>query len=72
MASFTEHITTENERWDNIAYAAYGDAGAINSIIEANPTVPIVPLLPAGIRLQIPIVESVAVEIDETIMPPWK
>ncbi len=70
--TFTEHITTENERWDTIAYAAYGDAGAINGLIEANPTVPITATLSAGIRLLVPIVETVSVEIDSNILPPWK
>lgn len=69
---YTEHITTEGDRWDNIAYDAYGDAGQVNGIIEANPSVPITGTLPAGIRLLIPIVESVAVEIDDSILPPWK
>lgn len=72
MAQYTEHITTEGERWDNIAYAAYGDVAGLNRIIEANPTVPIDAVLPGGIRLLVPIVETVAVEIDENLLPPWK
>ena len=72
MAEYTQHITKENERWDNIAYEAYGDPNLINGIIEANPTVPITATLPAGIRLLVPIVESVAVEVDQTLLPPWK
>lgn len=72
MADFTQHITKEGERWDSIAYKAYGDANDINRIIEANPTVPITATLPGGIRLLVPIVETVAVEVDETLLPPWK
>lgn len=72
MSQFTEHISTEGERWDSIAYAAYGDPGALNRIVEANPTVPIEAVLPGGIRLLIPIVETVATEVDENLLPPWK
>lgn len=72
MTQYTEHLTIEGQRWDTVAYQAYGDAGAINGIIEANPTVPIEAVLPGGLRLLVPIVETVAPEIDDTILPPWK
>jgi hypothetical protein len=72
MSEFTEHITKEGERWDTIAYAAYGDASEIKGLIEANPTVPIDPVLPAGVRLLVPIIETVSVEIDDKLLPPWK
>ena len=72
MDEFTEHITQEGERWDTIAYKAYGDAAEVNRIIEANPTVPVNPVLPSGIRLLVPIVQTVSVEIDDKLLPPWK
>lgn len=72
MAEFTEHITQQDERWDTIAYKAYGDATEVNRIIEANPKVPITPVLPAGIRILIPIIETVSVEVDDKLLPPWK
>ena len=72
MADYTEHITQENERWDTIAYKAYGDPTEVNRLLEANPSVPINAVLPAGIRLLVPIVETVSVEIDKKLLPPWK
>jgi phage tail protein X len=72
MSQLTEYITKEGDRWDTIAYAAYGDASEIQRLIEANPTVPIDPVLPAGVRLLVPIIETVSVEIDDKLLPPWK
>jgi len=66
------HITTEGERWDTIAYAWYGDAHRYAPIIAANPHVPITPVLPAGLRLNIPVL---ARQSNNTLskqgLPPW-
>lgn len=69
MKEFYEYITKEGDRWDLIAYQFYGDATMYEPIIVANPEVPIIPILPSGIKLRIPIIE-----IKETIeeLPPWK
>lgn len=68
----TEYITLEGERWDTVAYKAYGDPTAIEDIIDANPDVAITARLEAGIRLQIPVKDTLAVEVDTTLLPPWK
>ena len=69
MKEYYEYITKEGDRWDLIAYQFYGDATMYEPIIVANPEVPIIPILPSGIKLRIPIIE-----IKETIeeLPPWK
>lgn len=72
MANVTEYITNEGERWDGIAYKAYGDPTAVEDIINANPDVAVTATLEAGIRLQIPIKETLAVETDTSLLPPWK
>lgn len=72
MSETTEYIVKDGQRWDEIAYAAYGDVKMVNTLIEANPSIPITERLAAGTRLLVPIVENVA--IDDTIdnLPPWK
>jgi len=69
MKEYYEYITKEGDRWDLIAYEFYGDPMLYEPIIVANPEVPIIPILPSGIKLRIPIIE-----IKETIeeLPPWK
>ena len=69
MKEYYEYITKEGDRWDLIAYEFYGDPMMYEPIIVANPEVPIIPILPSGIKLRIPIIE-----IKETIeeLPPWK
>ncbi|MDM7320224.1 MAG: tail protein X [Fervidobacterium sp.] len=66
-----EYITKDGDRWDLIAYEFYGDAMMYEPIIVANPDVPIVPILPAGIKLRIPVIERKN-EIDKDLLPPWK
>lgn len=72
MEKFTEHITTEGERWDNIAFRAYGDASALVRIIDANPSVAIHDVLPGGIRLRIPVISRATVTTETAKLPPWK
>lgn len=66
-----EHITVDGDRWDNLAWHYYGDAIAYEQIIAANPEVPIVPILPGGIKLLIPVIEDDETE-SATELPPWK
>lgn len=68
---YTEYITTEGERWDTVAYRAYGDAGRIDGIIRANPGIPVHGTLPAGTRLRVP-VEAVPGADNNPLLPPWK
>ena len=69
MKEFYEYITKEGDRWDLIAYQFYGDPMLYGPIIVANPDVPIIPILPGGIKLRIPVIE-----LKNTIeeLPPWK
>lgn len=77
----TEYITKEGDRWDNIAYRAFGTCtndveidgvmmNPIDAIIQLNPDVPITDVLAAGIKLYVPIVEQNSVETS--LLPPWK
>jgi phage tail protein X len=68
--SFIVHTTADGERWDTIADRYYGDPYAYVQIIEANPNAPVLPVLPAGKQLLIPIVAaSDSLSAD---LPPWK
>lgn len=65
------HLTSEGERWDQLADRYYGDPCGYIRIIEANPGAPILPRLPAGLSLMIPLLEEDdALEHEE--LPPWK
>lgn len=68
---YIEHVTREGERWDQLAWEYYGDPYDYERIILANPTIPIIPVLPSGVILLIPIIED-AEEIPAVELPPWK
>lgn len=70
-AEYYEHVTTEGQRWDTIAYLYYGDAMLYEPIIAANQDVPIIPVLPSGLKLKVPVIElSDTIAAEE--LPPWK
>lgn len=70
METYTSYTTRQGDTWDNIAYRAYGDALAMQSIINANPQIPITDELPAGITLNVPIIPEPTLDTD--LLPPWK
>ena len=72
MSEVTQYIAKEGERWDQVAYKAYGRASLIKPIIEANPVVPITPRLAAGTVLVIPVIAETDVKTDAELLPPWK
>ena len=65
---YLTHITTDGERWDQLAYKYYGDSTQYERIIAANPHMAMTPTLPAGVKLAIPVVEQSDVVED---LPPW-
>ncbi len=69
---YIEHITADGDRWDFLAWKYYGDPYAYEGIIRANPEIPIIPILPAGIRLLIPVLDppTTTVPVPDG-MPPW-
>ncbi len=70
MEQFLTHVTSSHERWDLLAWTYYGDATLYRYLIEANPTVPIVPKLNPGITLIVPILQIAASNV--TPVPPWR
>lgn len=67
----TSYIAIEGERWDTIAFKAYGNALQFNEIIDANPSISIVDVFEGGEKLIIPIIE-VSATTDKSLLPPWK
>lgn len=68
MGQYLQHITTEGERWDQLAWHYYGDPMAYKRLIEANPHVPVTNTLLAGVHLSIPVIDDT--QISESL-PPW-
>lgn len=66
-----EYITKEGDRWDTIAYEFYGDALLYEPIIAANANAAIIPILPSGIKLYIPVIDDSDLTGPEGL-PPWK
>ncbi|MBR6126479.1 tail protein X [bacterium] len=70
MTEYYSYVTKDNDRWDLISNQFYNTPTLYEEIIKANPTVKVVPILPSGIKLKIPILDQ-----SETIkfeLPPWK
>ena len=67
--SNTTYTTKGGERWDTIADKAYGDQMRVSEIRRANPHLPSYMVFPAGITLNIPIVEPATAQSN---LPPWK
>jgi hypothetical protein len=83
MGATTEYITRPGDRWDLVAYNAYGTVGtialadgiqvnAMAYIIDNNPDVPITDVLDPGILLQIPIIPTTVIPLAANMLPPWK
>jgi phage tail protein X len=70
--TYITHITTDGERWDLLAWRYYGDPLDYERIIAANPDVPIIPVLPSGVMLNIPVIDTPAAELSTSEeLPPW-
>lgn len=68
--TYTAYKTVEGDRWDTIAFKAYGDATQYGKIIEANPLIPKGVVLPSGLTLYIPVEDRPSV--NTSLLPPWK
>lgn len=71
MVDFVKYTTKEGDRWDLIAYRAYGDANKAAELMLENPSVAADPILDSGLVLKVPVFEG----IEETFLddlPPWK
>lgn len=67
-----QYTTQEGERWDTISHKMYGTTGQAPRIIDTNPQVPITDRLAGGLVLEIPVLESNSINVNENLLPPWK
>ncbi len=65
------HTTADGDRWDLIAWRYYRDVREIGRLIDANPHAPRSGLLPAGIKIAVPLIERPAATVHAGL-PPWK
>ena len=72
MSNFAQYTTKAGDRWDTISQAAYGTPFQYLAIQEANKNVPLLPVLPGGIVLQVPIIAQAVTQVNNTSLPPWK
>lgn len=68
MDSYIEYETDDGDTFDTLALNFYNNEFKSNIIIEANPQYSNVIILPAGIKLIIPIIDENPAET----LPPWK
>ncbi len=66
---YIEHITRDGERWDQIAQEYYNDPLRYAPLIAANPNLAIQPMLPSGVRIIVPLLESSTPSTEG--LPPW-
>ncbi len=71
-AQFIPYTTVEGDRWDTLAWRFYGDPTLIYPIVQTNPSVPITPVLPAGLSLGIPVIVIEANQQSTADLPPWR
>jgi phage tail protein X len=69
MADFQRYNTTQGDRWDLIAWRAYGDYTKQKELIEANPGIPIVASFGDAIPLILPIIPEA--DTQSALLPPW-
>jgi len=69
--SFTEYIAQENDRFDTVAWKAYGDVSKTGSIVAANPQIGIVEgTIPAGTIVKVPVID--VPPTPTASLPHWK
>lgn len=71
MTDYLQHITTEGERFDLLAYRYYGNPYRYQEIVEANiAQIGVPPIFEGGVKLKIPVLPT---EDTQPInLPPWK
>jgi phage tail protein X len=65
---YVVHVTQAGQRWDQLADLYYGDPFGYGGIISANPGAPVLPTLPGGLTLYIPVITPAQQALP---LPPW-
>jgi phage tail protein X len=72
MIETVTYKTQQGDRWDTIAYKAYGDPKLFNGIMQHNSNLPAYDVFPGGVEVLVPIIEESENAIDKNLLPPWK
>ena len=67
---FIAHISSNGDRWDLLAWSYYGNPTLFGPIVMANPSIPIEPVLAAGLTVIISVLQQASVVAAD--LPPWK
>lgn len=70
--SVVQYITKGDLRWDELALLAFGDVTELEKLIVQNKKIPITEIVPAGTKLNIPIIEVSTAPTSANNLPPWK
>jgi phage tail protein X len=66
---YIPYTSKQGDRWDSIAYDAYGDEKYMKEIADANIEIALDVPIPAGTLLRIPVLDIV--QINKELLPPW-
>lgn len=72
MSEFIQYKTRDGQRWDSIAYDAYGDPFAYEIILMANTQYIGLATPPGGVVLRLPVIEQRPATVPASSLPPWK
>ncbi len=67
---FITHVSADGDRWDLLAWSYYGDPMLFAPIVMANPSIPIEPVLTAGLKVIVPVLQKALIVAAD--LPPWK
>ena len=72
MTEYLLHRTKEGDRWDLLAQEYYGNAFAIEPLLDANPLQASLNILPSGLTLKVPILEAKDVNPEPERAVSWR
>lgn len=65
-----EYRTKDGDRLDQICYKHYGNLGVVEQVLDANPQLAAMPVIPAGILVKLPDIEQ-PTEFDDAGESVW-
>lgn len=68
---YVNYVTEEGDRWDGIAFKAYGDVEQMPLLLAANREAGIPEQFAAGVTLRVPVLSEYDLTSPD-LLPPWK
>ncbi len=69
---YVYYIVSSMMRWDSLAYFAYGDAGKMADLLDANQEIGVYEWIPEGVTVKCPILLDAAINPLLADLPSWK